>query len=333
MSPMCMYSSEDGFANDFHLTHLGSRALGGVGLIITEATAISPEGRISPDDLGIWKEEHIPELKKITSFIKAHGSVPGIQLAHAGRKASTSSPWKGHRVLTPDEGGWQTVAPSPIPFREGEPAPIALDQEGIEKVKNDFREAARRSLEAGFQVIEIHAAHGYLLHEFYSPLSNHRTDRYGGSFENRIRLLLEVTEEIQKVWPEDLPLFVRISATDWVPEGWNEDDSVRLAKILKEKGVDLMDCSSAANIPHVKIPVAPGYQVPFAEKIRKEAGIKTGAVGLITSAQQAEDILQKGQADLIILGRQLLREPYFALHAAQELGADIKWPNQYERAK
>jgi len=333
MSPMCQYSSIDGFANDWHLVHLGSRAVGGVGLIITEATAVSPEGRISPDDLGIWKDEHIPELKKITAFLSAHGSVPGIQLAHAGRKASTSSPWKGHRVLPPEDGGWQTVAPSAIPFREGEPTPLALDAAGIEKVKNDFREAARRSLEAGFKVIEIHAAHGYLLHEFYSPLSNQRTDNYGGSFENRISLLLEVTEEIQKVWPAELPLFVRISATDWAPEGWNEDDSVRLAKILKEKGVDLIDCSSAANIPHVKIPVAPGYQVPFAEKIRKEAGIMTGAVGLITSAKQAEEILQKGQADLIILGRQLLREPYFAQHAAKELGAVLTWPNQYERAK
>lgn len=333
MSPMCMYSSVDGFANDFHLVHLGTRALGGVGLIITEATAISPEGRISPDDLGIWKEEHIPELKRITNFIKAQGSVPGIQLAHAGRKAGTASPWKGYHVLSPEEGGWQTVAPSPVPFREGEPLPVELDKAGIEKVKNNFKDAARRSLEAGFQVVEIHAAHGYLLHEFYSPLSNQRTDEYGGSFENRIRLLLEVVDRVQEVWPDDLPLFVRISATDWVEDGWNAHDSVRLANILKEKNVDVLDCSSGANVPHVKIPVAPGYQVRFAEKVKKESGMMTGAVGLITNARQAEEILQRGQADLIFLGRELLREPYFALHAAKALGVDTDWPNQYLRAK
>lgn len=333
MSPMCMYSSVDGFANDWHLVHLGSRAVGGVGLVITEATAVSPEGRISPDDLGIWKDEHIAELKKITSFLEAHGSVPGIQLAHAGRKASTLNPWKGYRVLTPEEGAWQTVAPSPIPFREGEPIPLELDGAGIEKVKNDFREAARRSLQAGFKVVEIHAAHGYLLNQFLSPTSNQRRDQYGGPFENRIRFLLEVIEEVQKVWPDDLPLFVRISATQWAEGEWNEDDSVRLAQVLKEKGIDLIDCSTGGNVSKVKIPVEPGYQVRFAAKIRKEAGIKTGAVGLITTARQAVEILEQGQADLIILGRQLLREPHFALHAAKELGADVKWPDQYLRAK
>lgn len=334
VSPMCEYSSTDGFSNDWHLVHLGSRAVGGAGLIITEATAVSPEGRITPDDLGIWKDEHIEGLKRITSFLEQHGCVPGIQLAHAGRKASHTSPWKGNKLLLPtDEGRWERVAPSAIPFKEGDAAPSALDEAGIEKVKADFRAATVRALEAGFKVVEIHAAHGYLLHEFYSPLSNDRTDEYGETFENRIRLLLEILEVVQEVWPNDLPLFVRISASDWTEGGWTIDDSVKLTKVLKEKGVDLIDCSSGGNTPHAKIAVGPGYQVPFAEQIKKEAGILTGAVGMITTAQQAEEILATGKADMIIIARQMLREPYFALHAAKELGTDAEWPVQYERAK
>lgn len=333
VSPMCEYSSVDGFANDWHLVHLGSRAVGGAGLIITEATAVSPEGRITPDDLGLWKDEHISFLKRITTFIKEHGSVAGIQLAHAGRKASHHSPWKGGHPLQPGEGAWRTVGPSAVPFKEGTPTPVALDKEGINKVVNDFKQAAQRALEAGFQLFEIHAAHGYLLHEFYSPLGNHRTDEYGGSFENRIRLLQEVVSAVQSVVEKDFPVFVRISATDWIEDGWTIDDSVKLAGVLKQQGIHLIDCSSGGNASGVKIPVAPLYQVPFAERIKRETGILTGAVGLITTAGQAEGILQKDSADLIILARQLLREPYFPLHAAKELGVDVPWPVQYERAR
>lgn len=330
---MCQYSSEDGFANEWHLVHLGSRAVGGAGLVMCEAAAVSAEGRITPDDLGIWKNEHIPFLKQINSFIETHGSVPGVQLAHAGRKASHGSPWKGGAAILVEEGGWQTVAPSPLAFLETEPEPQALTSEGIAKVILDFEAAARRALEAGFKVAEIHAAHGYLLHEFLSPLSNHRTDAYGGAFENRIRLLVEVTEKVRAVWPEDFPLFVRISATDWTEGGWTIEDSVAAAAILKTKGVDLIDCSSGGNGPHAKIPVGPGYQVEFAERIRKETGILSGAVGMITSAGQAEGILSSGQADLVLLAREFLRDPYFPLHAAQDLNVDLKWPVQYERAK
>jgi 2,4-dienoyl-CoA reductase-like NADH-dependent reductase (Old Yellow Enzyme family) len=333
VSPMCEYSSEDGFSNDWHLVHLGSRAVGGAGLIISEATAVSPEGRITPDDLGLWKDEHIEGLKRITNFIHEHDSIAGIQLAHAGRKASHSSPWKGGRMLTSEQGAWTTVAPSAIPFRDTDPAPVALDKQGIEKVKSDFRAAAKRAVEAGFKVAEIHAAHGYLLHEFYSPLSNRRTDEYGGSFENRIRLLLEVTESVKEVWPKDFPLFVRISATDWTEGGWTGEDSVQLAKILKSMGVDLIDCSSGGNVPHAKIEVGPGYQVPYAASIKKETGILTGAVGMITSAEQAEEIVASGKADLVIIAREFLRDPYFPLHAAKTLGVDVKWPEQYQRAK
>jgi 2,4-dienoyl-CoA reductase-like NADH-dependent reductase (Old Yellow Enzyme family) len=300
VSPMCQYSSIDGFANDWHLVHLGSRATGGAGLIITEATAVSPEGRISPDDLGIWKDEHIEQLHRITTFIKQQKSVPGIQLAHAGRKASHQSPWKGNRLIDAEQGGWITVAPSPQSFRDGESAPTALDTQGIGKVKNDFKAAAKRSLEAGFEVLEIHAAHGYLLHQFYSPLSNQRTDEYGGSFDNRIRLLLEVVETVQQVWPSNLPLFVRLSASDWTEGGWTVDDSVKLSIILKDKGVDLIDCSSGGNTPHANITTAPGYQVSFAEQIKKKAGIMTGTVGMITTAQQSEEILSSGKADLFL---------------------------------
>lgn len=331
---MCQYSSEDGFANDWHLVHLGSRAVGGAGLIITEATAVSPEGRISPDDLGIWKDEHLTNLKRITAFLEAHGAVPGIQLAHAGRKASHHRPWDGGKSIAPDaERGWQTVAPSPIPFIPTEPRPLELDADGIEKVLADFVAATRRALEAGFKVIELHAAHGYLIHEFLSPLSNQRTDQYGGSFENRIRLLLELVQRVQTVWPKEYPLFVRISATDWTEGGWTAEDAVALSAILKEKGVDAIDCSTGGNVAGAKIPLGPGYQVQFAEKVKKETGILTGAVGLITTPEHANEIVTSGQADLVLLAREFLRDPYFPIHAAQQLGAEITWPSQYERAK
>ena len=333
VSPMCEYSSIDCFANNWHLVHLGSPAVGKAGLVLTEATAVSPEGRISPDDLGIWKDEHIPKLKEIVSFIHEQRSVAGIQLAHAGRKASHASPWKGGEQIPAAQGGWKTVAPSAIPFKEGTEAPEALNKEGIQKVINDFVAATKRALEAGFKVIELHAAHGYLMHEFLSPLSNKRTDEYGGDFENRIRLVVEITEAVRKIWPEENPLFVRISSTDWTEGGWDIDESVKLAEVLKTKGVDLIDCSTGGNVPHAKIPVAPGYQVPFAERIKKETGILTAAVGLITDAHQAETILQAEQADAIIMAREFLRNPYFPLHAAYQLGTDIEWPVQYERAK
>jgi 2,4-dienoyl-CoA reductase-like NADH-dependent reductase (Old Yellow Enzyme family) len=334
VSPMCQYSSTDGFSTDWHLVHLGSRAVGGAGLVMTEATAVSAEGRISPDDLGIWKEEHIEGLKRITAFIESQGSVAGVQLAHTGRKASHRSPWKGGTAIAPhEEGGWQTVAPSAIPFAEGGPSPLALDEAGISKVIGDFRAAAERALSAGFKVAEIHAAHGYLLHQFLSPLSNQRSDAYGGSFENRVRLLLEVIASVQLVWPKDFPLWVRLSATDWTEGGWTPEESVKLAGILKSKGVDLIDCSTGGNVPKATIPVGPGYQVPFAEQIRKGNGILTGAVGMITTAAQAESILEKGQADVVILAREFLRDPYFPLHAAYELREEIAWPIQYERAK
>jgi len=333
VSPMCEYSSVDGFANDWHLVHLGSRAVGGAGLIITEATAVSPEGRISPDDLGLWKNAHIEKLKNIVTFIHQHGAVAGVQLAHAGRKASHAAPWKGAHQLKKGDGGWQTVAPSAIPFNPEEEAPEALTTEGIQKVVADFKAAAERAQKIGFKVIEIHGAHGYLVHEFLSPLSNQRTDEYGGFFDNRTRLLLEIVAAIQTVWPANLPLLVRLSCTDWAEGGWNEHDTVKLAGILKDKGVDLIDCSTGGLTPGIKIPLVPGYQVPFAEIVKKEAGISTGAVGLITTARQAEEILAQGKADLVIMARELLRDPYFPLHAARELGADIAWPPQYERAK
>ncbi len=334
VSPMCQYSSIDGFANEWHLVHLGSRAVGGAALIIQEATAISPEGRITPGDMGIYLDEHIRKLQDITAFIKAQGGVAGIQLAHAGRKASHQVPWQGGRQIplaAPE--GWQTVAPQAIPFTASEEPPLELSLAGIEKVIHDFKLAAGRALEAGFQVLEIHAAHGYLLHAFLSPHSNQRTDMYGGSFENRSRLLLEIIAAVKAVWPAMFPLFVRISASDWAPGGWEAADSVQLAGVLKEQGVDLIDCSSGGLLPGVKIPVGAGYQVPFAEKIKKEAGILTGAVGLITNAQQAERILQNGQADMVFLAREALRDPYFPLHAAQQLGDEVVWPVQYERAK
>ena len=333
VSPMCQYSSEDGFANDWHLVHLGSRAVGGAAVVSTEATAVSPEGRISPNDLGIWKDEHILQLKRITQFIEKEGSIPCIQLAHAGRKASTTQPWKGDKLIPPDEGGWKTVAPSAIAFSPEKDTPVEITEEGIAKVIADFKAAAGRALQAGFKIIEIHAAHGYLLNEFMSPLSNKRTDGYGGSFENRTRMLMEVIAAIRSVWPEDYPLFLRISASDWTDSGWTVEDSVKLAEIVKEKGVDLMDCSSGGVVSTAVIPAKPGYQVPFANSVR-QTGILTGAVGIIVSAEQAEEILANGQADVIVMAREFLRDPYFPLHAAHELGYDeMKWPVQYERAK
>lgn len=333
VSPMCQYSSTDGFANDWHLVHLGSRAVGGAALIISEAAAVSPEGRITASDLGIWKDEHIPALKRITEFIHQNGAIAGIQLAHAGRKASTVAPWLGGTFVKKSEGGWQTVAPSAIGFRETDELPEALSLQQIKKVADDFADGAGRALAAGFKVLEIHAAHGYLIHQFLSPLSNKRNDEYGGSFEDRTRFLLEVLQAVKREWPEDLPLFVRISATDWSEGGWDADQSVELSKILRSKGVDLIDCSSGGLVPYARINAVPGYQVEFADRIRKEAGILTGAVGMITDAEQAEAILKADKADLILLARQLLRDPYFPMHAALQLKEDVSWPSQYERAK
>jgi len=332
ISPMCMYSSVDGFANDWHLVHLGSRAVGGAALIIQEATAVSPEGRITPGDMGLYKEEHLEMLQRITSFIHQQGAVAGIQLAHAGRKASCAIPVNGGKQLKGNEG-WTTFSSSAVSFNQDDIAPRALDKDGINKVLNDFKMAAERALLAGYKLVEIHAAHGYLVHQFLSPLCNLRTDEYGGSFENRIRLLMEIVKSVQTVWPKNLPLFVRISATDWAEGGWNVDEAVQLSSILKNNSVDLIDCSSGGMVPYQKIPLGPGYQVPFADRIRKETGILTGAVGMITEAQQAEEILTKGQADLILLARESLREPYFALKAAKILGDETEWPLQYLRAK
>jgi 2,4-dienoyl-CoA reductase-like NADH-dependent reductase (Old Yellow Enzyme family) len=333
ISPMCQYSSVDGFANDWHLVHLGSRATGGAALIMQEATAVSARGRISPDDMGLWKDEQVKPLKRITLFLREQGAVPGIQLAHAGRKAGSAAPWKGGKTLSLTEGGWLPEAPSPIPYRESNPVPEVLSAEAIAGTAEDFKQAARRALEAGFQVLEIHAAHGYLIHEFLSPLSNQRLDQYGGSFENRSRMLKETIAAIKTVWPEELPLFVRISATDWAEGGWNSDDSVRLSAVLKQTGVDLIDVSSGGLVHHQKIALAPGYQTGFAERIRKEAGILTGAVGLITKPDQAEEILLSGKADLILIARESLRNPNFPLTAAKELNVDVNWPVQYQRAK
>lgn len=334
MSPMCQYSSDDGFANDWHFVHYGSHAVGGAGLIIAEAAAVSPEGRISPHDIGIWKNEHIEKWEQINKFIHSQGALSGIQLAHAGRKASTGCEWvEGDVYLFPDNGGWQTLAPSAIPFEEEAPLPAAMDTESIKRVTGEFCKAAQRADKAGFDVVEIHAAHGYLLHQFLSPLSNQRTDQYGGSFENRIRFLLEVVSAVRQVWPAGKPLFVRISATDWADGGWDVDQSVKLATVLKTKGMDVIDVSSGGLLPDAQVKIAFGYQVPFAARIRQEAGMVTATVGLINTPEQAETILTGGQADLILLGRQLLRDPYFPLHAAKQLRDNIAWPVQYERAK
>lgn len=335
VSPMCQYSSEDGFATDWHLVHLGAFATGGAGLVITEAVAVTPEGRISPQDLGIWDDAHIPMLRRINDFCRAQGAVMGIQLAHAGRKASTRRPWEQPSGAVPvAEGGWDNVmAPSAMPFAPNYPLPHALSLDGIAQVIASFRAAAIRALAAGFQVVELHAAHGYLLHEFLSPLANARTDQYGGSFENRTRLLLEVTDAVRMVWPDALPIMVRISATDWADGGWTVEESVQLAALLKARGVDLIDCSSGGLAAHQQLTIGPGYQVPFARRIRAVAGVPTAAVGLITDAAQAEQIVADGSADLVLLARELLRNPRWPLMAAHTLGASITWPPQYERAR
>jgi 2,4-dienoyl-CoA reductase-like NADH-dependent reductase (Old Yellow Enzyme family) len=332
VSPMCQYSSDDGFANDWHLVHLGSRAVGGAGLVMVEATAVEARGRITPRDHGIWKDEHIEMLSRIAAFIKSQGCVPGIQIAHAGRKASCRVPWEGGTVIPLSDGGWKCVAPSAIAFNEGSPLPSSLSATEIAELTRAFVAAARRALAAGFEVLEIHSAHGYLLHEFLSPLSNQRNDEYGGAFENRVRFLLEVTEALRAVWPEQQPLWVRISATDWADGGWTPDDSVRLVGLLRDKGVDLIDCSSGGLVPYAQIPSTPGYQVPFAERIKREANILTGAVGLITEAEQADGIIRGSKADVVLLARAFLRDPYWPLDAAQALGATIKPPVQYQRA-
>ena len=330
VSPMCEYSSTDGYANDWHFVHLGSRAVGGAGLVLTEATAVLPEGRISPQDLGIWIDDHIEPLSRAVRFIHEQGSVAGMQLAHAGRKASTYAPWTGHGMVPESQGGWKNVvAPSALAFSEGYPMPRALSVDGIKSIVSAFAAAARRACDAGFRVIEIHGAHGYLIHEFLSPLSNQRTDAYGGSFENRTRILREIVAAVRGSWPERAPLFVRISATDWVDGGWDIQQSVELARQLKDLGADLIDCSCGGNVPHAKIPVGPGYQTQFAEQIRREAGILTGAVGMITSSIQAEHILVTGQADAVMIAREFLRDPYWPLRAARELGQPIPWPVQY----
>jgi len=333
VSPMCQYSSTDGYANDWHFVHLGSRAVGGAGLVLTEATAVLPEGRISPHDLGIWMEDHIEPMARIVRFIHEQGSVAGMQLAHAGRKAGTHRPWAGHGRVPESEGGWNNVvAPSELAFTDDYPMPHALSLDGIKNIVSAFAAAARRACEAGFRVLEIHAAHGYLIHEFLSPFSNQRTDAYGGSFENRTRILRETVAAVRGLWPERAPLFVRISATDWIDGGWDIEQSVELARQLSDLGADLIDCSSGGNVAHAKIPAGPGYQTPFAEQIRREANILTGAVGMITSPIQAEHIMVSGQADAVIIARELLRDPYWPLHAARELGQPISWPVQYLRA-
>ena len=332
VSPMCQYSSEDGFANDWHLAHLGSRAQGGAGLVMLEAAAVLPEGRISPADLGIWKDEHIPALARIAEFLHTQGARAVMQLAHAGRKASTWPPSARTGLVSTADGGWQPVAPSVIAFSPEYGMPAALDQAGIDAVVDAFRQAARRALQAGFDVVEIHAAHGYLLHQFLSPLANLRTDGYGGNFANRTRLMLEVADAVRSVWPERLPLIVRISATDWADSGWDSDASVELARLLREHGVDLIDVSSGGMVANAQIPIAPGYQVGFAARIRREAGIATAAVGLITEPEQANAIVAQGEADLVLLARAMLRDPYWPAHAAAALGERTSWPVQYLRA-
>ncbi len=333
VSPMCQYSSEDGLATDWHLVHLGSRAVGGAGLVMTEAAAVTPEGRISPEDLGIWQDAHVAPLERIVRMVHAQGIACGIQIAHAGRKASTHRPWSGQGAIPPEDGGWEPVGPTGERFADNYPAPRALTSGEIAGTVRAFADAARRALAAGFDVVEVHAAHGYLLHEFLSPLSNTRTDEYGASFANRSRLALEVVDAVRGVWPAHLPVFVRISATDWTPGGWDIEQSVELARILASHGVDLVDCSSGGNVAAARIPLEPGYQVPFAERIRKEAGVATAAVGLITTPAQADEIIRTGRADCVCLARELLRDPYWPLHAAKTLGHDVPWPTQYLRAK
>ena len=331
---MCQYSSQDGFANDWHLVHLGAFATGGAGLVMTEATAVTADGRISPSDLGIWDDAHVPFLRRITEFIKGQGAVAGIQLAHAGRKASTRRPWDGTGAIPPEEGGWDPVwAPSAVAFADGYHCPRALDEAGVQGVLAAFSAAAERAREAGFQIVEVHAAHGYLLHEFLSPLSNDRTDQYGGSLDNRMRFPLEVVSAVREIWPEHLPLLVRISASDWAEGGWDIEQSVEFGRRLRDRGVDLVDCSSGGLVPNAKIEIGPGYQVPFSDRIRKEAGIATAAVGLITEPDQADGILREERADLVFLAREMLRQPRWPLLAAHQLGAEVRWPSQYQRAQ
>jgi 2,4-dienoyl-CoA reductase-like NADH-dependent reductase (Old Yellow Enzyme family) len=329
MSPMCQYSAKEGMANDWHLIHLGSRAAGGVSLVIVEATAVTRDGRISPGDVGIWTDAHVEPLARIVNFVHSQGAIAGIQLAHAGRKASSAVPWEGGAALTPAQGGWPVVAPSPIPFYDGDPLPIALDEKGIDGIVDAFEAGARRALTAGFKVLEIHAAHGYLLHEFLSPLSNQRDDQYGGSLENRMRLPLRVAERLRALMPDELPLFVRISATDWAEGGWDIEQSVELCRRLKPMGVDLIDVSTGALVPTARIPVAKGYQLPCARRIHDDAEIRTGAVGLITTPQEADQVITGGDADLVLVGRELLRDPYWALKAQHEFEEDPSWPIQY----
>ena len=331
-SPMCQYSAVDGRASDWHLVHLGARATGGAGLVIAEATGVEPRGRISPHDLGLWEDGQIEPLARVVRFVEGQGAAAGIQLAHAGRKASTAAPWDGGGPVPPASGRWTPVAPSAIPFDQGHPTPAALDEVGLRAVVTAFAEAARRARAAGFRVVEVHAAHGYLLHQFLSPLSNRRTDGYGGGFEGRTRLVREVVTVVRAAWPAELPLLVRISATDWVEGGWDVDQSVALCRILRELGADLVDVSSGGLVPYAKVPVGPGYQTGFAERIRREAGVPTGAVGMITSPEQADHVVRSGQADLVLLARELLRDPHFPLRAARALGREGPWPRQYLRA-
>jgi len=333
VSPMCQYSAVDGMPTDWHLVHLGSRAVGGAALVMTEATAVSPEGRITPHDTGIWSREQAAAFGKIAEFIRQHGAVAGIQVAHAGRKASTDVPWRGGKPLAPGNGGWQPIAPSPVPFAEGHAVPREMTEADMERVREAFAAAARRGQEAGFEVIEVHMAHGYLLHEFLSPLTNRRTDAWGGSLENRIRFPVSVARAVREEWPGRLPVLVRVSATDWVEGGWDLQQTIALARELKTVGIDMVDCSSGGTVSDAKVPSGPGFQAPFAAAVRREAGIATGAVGLITEPAQAGRIVSTGMADAVMIGRESLRDPYWPLHAARSLGVDIPWPPQYERAK
>ncbi len=333
VSPMCQYSATDGFANDWHLVHLGARAVGGAGAVLVEATAVLPEGRITPGDLGLWSDAHVAPLARIAAFVRAQGAEPGVQLAHAGRKASTAAPWHGGGWLAPEAGGWTTVGPSPAPFTDGWAAPAALDEAGIARTIEAFAAATRRARAAGFRFVEVHAAHGYLLHQFLSPLVNQRGDAWGGDFAGRARLALEVTRAVRAEWPAELPVWVRLSATDWADGGWDPDQTVRLARELRALGADLVDCSSGGAVPWQKPVVGPGYQVPFAERVRREAGVATGAVGLVTEPAQADAIVREGRADVVLLARELLRDPHWPLRAARGLGAEHAWPVQYLRAR
>jgi 2,4-dienoyl-CoA reductase-like NADH-dependent reductase (Old Yellow Enzyme family) len=333
VSPMCQYSAVDGMPTDWHLVHLGSRAVGGAALVMTEATAVSPEGRITPFDTGIWSREQAAEFRKIAGFLRQHGAVAGLQIAHAGRKASTDVPWRGGKPLDTGSGGWQPIAPSPVPFAEGYAVPREMTEADMERVRAAFAASARYGREAGFEVVEVHMAHGYLLHEFLSPLTNRRTDAFGGTLENRLRFPVSVARAVREEWPERLPVFVRVSATDWVEGGWDLPQTVALARELKSLGIDMVDCSSGGTVPDAVVPAGPGFQAPFAAAVRREVGIATGAVGLITEPAQAEEIVSTGQADAILIGREFLRDPYWPLHAARTLGVDVPWPSQYERAK